>query len=72
MEFEVIDQDVPNILVLNTYIELNSVQRVDHVDVDKNELFEMHSDIFDGLGCITNIQNHINIDQSHKPVIHPP
>ena len=57
---------------MNTCIELNLVQRVDHIDDEANELFEKYTDVFDGLGCITNVQYHINIDQCHKPVIHPP
>ena len=69
VEFEVIDQEVPNILGLNTCIEMNLVQRIDTV---ANDVFEKYSEVFSGLGCIANIQYHINIYPSHKPVVHPP
>ena len=51
---------------------MNLVQCIDTVADDTNEVFEKYSDVFNGLGCITNIQYHINIYQSHKPVVHPP
>ena len=72
IELEVIDQDIPNILGLHTCIEMNLVQHIDAVADDINEVFEKYSDVFNGLGGITNIQYHINIDQSHNPVVHPP
>ena len=72
IEFEVIDQDVPCILGLDTCIEMNVVQRIDTVDEQAGAIYEKYSDVFDGLGCINNIQYHINIDQTCKPVIHPP
>ena len=60
VEFEVINQNVPCILGLNTCIDMNLVQRIDAVDDKTNELYQRYSDVFDGLGCITNIQYHIN------------
>ena len=53
-------------------IEMNLVQRVDTVTDDTHKFSEKYNDVFNGLGCITNIQYRINIDQSHKPVVHPP
>ena len=51
---------------------MNLVQCIDTVTDDTNEVFEKYSNVFNGLGCITNIQYYINTDQSHKPVVHPP
>ena len=38
VEFEVIDQDVPNILGLHTCIEMNLVQHIDTVADDTNDV----------------------------------
>ena len=72
IEFKVIDQDVPCILGLSICIEMNVVQRIDTVDEQTDAIYEKYSNVFDGLGCINNIQYHINIDQTCKPVIYPP
>ena len=50
---------------------MNFIQRIDTVADDTNDVFEKYSEVLNGLGCITNIQYHINVDQSHKPVVHP-
>lgn len=54
---------------------MNLVQRVDTVTDDTHKIFEKYNDVFNGLGsvgCITNIQYSINIEQSYRPVVHPP
>jgi len=77
IEFEVIDQDVPSILGLPSTVEMNLVHRVDTLDTTDtqdlpNKVFGQYSDVFDGLGCISDVTYHINIKPSCKPVIHPP
>ena len=51
---------------------MNLVQHIHTAANDINGVFEKYSKVFNGLGCITNIQYHINVDQSHKPVVHFP
>ena len=78
IEFEVLDQDVPNILGLSTSVELNLIKRIDTVqeqntpDNSNSEIYEKYKDVFDGLGCITDILYHIDVDPSCQPIIHPP
>ena len=72
IEFEVVDHDVPNILGLVTCIEMNLVQRIDTVTTKNTTLFEQYCDVFEGLGCVTNVSYHIRIDTTKTPVIHPP
>ena len=63
---------MPCIIGLDTCIEMNLVQHIDIVDDKTNAIYEEYSDVFDSLGCTTNVQYHINIDQTFKHVIHPP
>ena len=35
-------------------------------------MLDQYSDVFEGLGCITNVKYHIKVDPTHPPVIHPP
>ena len=72
VEFEVVDHDVPNILGLVTCIEMNLVQRMDTVTNKNTTLFEQYYDVFEGLGCITDVRYHIRINPTKTPVIHPP
>jgi len=45
--FEVIDQDVPNILRLTTCVELNLVQRLDAIKTQATtDILDSYSDIF--------------------------
>ena len=73
-----LDQDVPNILGLPTSVELNLIKRIDTVqeqntpDNSNSEIYEKYKDVFDGLGCITDILYHIDVDPSCQPIIHPP
>ena len=69
VEFEVVDQEVPSILGLKTCTEMKLVQRIDSLDID---LLDQYSDVFEGLGCITDVTYHIKVDPTHPPVIHPP
>ena len=78
VEFEILDQEVPSILGLPTTIEMNLVHRVDTLDTVMDgrdpvcaEIFDYYSDVFAGLGCISDVLYHINIDSSCQPVIHP-
>ena len=79
VEFEILDQEVPSILGLPTTIEMNLVRRVDTLDTVMDgrdpvctEFFDYYSNVFAGLGCISDVLYHINIDSSCQPVIHPP
>ena len=78
IEFEVLDLDVPGILGLPTSIKLNLIKRINAVqeqnaqDSNTTNFFKKYKDVFDGLGCISDILYHINIDPSCQPVIHPP
>lgn len=45
------------------------VQRIDSLDID---LLNQYNDVFEGLGCITDVTYHIKVDPTHPPVIHPP
>ena len=69
VKFEVVDYNVPNILGLITCTDMNLVQ---HIDTIGNNLFEQYYDVFEGLGCVTDIHYHIRIDPTKTPVIHPP
>jgi len=70
--FEVIDHDVPNILGLTTCVELNLVQRLDSINTQSNDILDSYSDVFEGLGCITDALYNIKIDKNAKPIVHPP
>ena len=72
MVFEVIDQDVSNILGLSTCVELNLVQRLDAINTQTSDIVDLYSDVFEGLGCITGASYHIKVDSNAQPVVHPP
>ena len=77
VEFEILDQDVPSVLGLPTVIELNLIKCIYTVEEwtipDNNtEFYGKYNNIFDGLGCISDILYHIDVGPSHQPVIHPP
>ena len=78
IEFEVLDQDVPNILGLPTSVKLNLIKCINTVqeqnipDSSNTKFYEKFKDVFDGLGCISDVIYHINIDPSCQPIIHPP
>ena len=70
--FEVIDQDVSNILGLSTCVELNLIQRLDAINTQTSDIVDLYSDVFEGLGCITGASYHIKVDSNAQPVVHPP
>ena len=77
VEFEILDQDVPSILGLPTAIELNLIKCIYTVEEqttpDNNgEFYGKYKDVFDGLGCVSDVLYHIDVDPSCQPVIHPP
>ena len=72
VEFEVVKQDVPNVLGLKTCKEMNLVQRIDSIGTAPSDMLDEYKDVFEGLGCITNATHHIKIDKHSKPVVHPP
>ena len=51
---------------------MNLVQCIDTVTNKYTTLFEQYCDVFEGLGCVTNVSYHIRIDPTKTPVIHPP
>ena len=69
VKFEVIDHTVPNILGLVTCIEMNPVQRIETIN-NHVTLFDPYYDMFEGLGCVTDVSYHIRIDLNQTPVIH--
>ena len=72
IEFEVIDQNIPSILGLRTCAEMNLIQRIEAIDTQIPESFSKYRDVFEGLGCITNVIYHIELNPGSKPVVHPP
>ena len=72
IEFQVVDQDVPSVLGLDTSTKLNLVQRVDVLNSQTTDTLQKYKDVFEGLGHITEATHHISIRQESKPVVHPP
>ena len=72
VDFEVIDQDVPNILGLETCEQMNLVQQLDAISKNDTDFLASYSDVFKGLGCISNTDYHIKVDKTYQPVVHPP
>ena len=71
--FEVLNQDIPNIFLgLKTCMELNLIQRFNTINNQTADVLDTYSDIFEGLGCITDASYHIRVDESGQPVVHPP
>ena len=68
VEFEVLE-DVTNVLGLKTCEELQLVKRVETLSDDVRGRY---ADTFTGLGCITGVTHHIQLDSKHEPVVHPP
>ena len=46
---------------------MNLVQSIDTVGNNHVTLFEQHHDVFEGLGCVTDVQYHIRIDPTKTP-----
>ena len=72
IEFQVVDQDVPSVLGLETSTKMNLVQRIDVLNSQTTDVLEKYKDVFEGLGHITNVTHHISLQQGSKPVVHPP
>ena len=72
VDFEVIDQEVPNILGLETFVEMNLVQRLDAINNNDTDFLDSYSDVFEGLGRISNTDHHIKVDKTFQPVVHMP
>ena len=68
VEFKVIN-NVSDILGLNTCVEMQLIKRI---EVLTNDALNQYADTFHGLGCITEVTHHIELDPNCKPVIHPP
>ena len=68
VEFEVLE-DVTNVLGLKTCEELQLVKQVETLSDD---VLGRYADTFTGLGCITGVTHHIQLDSKHEPVVHPP
>ena len=71
VQFEVLDETIQNILGLHTCMEMNLIQRIDAIE-SHTDLLDLYSDVFEGLGCITDAVYHINVDHNMLPVLHPP
>ena len=71
VQFEVLDETVPNILGLHTCMEMNLIQRIDAIE-SHTGLLNSYSDVFEGLGCITDAVCYINVDQNTLPIVYPP
>jgi len=68
IEFEVLD-NVSNILGLTASTEMKLVQKVELLASD---MLCKYADTFSGLGCITDVEYHIQLDPTCQPVVHPP
>ena len=76
VKFEILNQDVSSVLGLPTAIELDLIKHIyaaeEQTIPDNTEFYEKYKDVFDGLGCVSDILYYIDVDPSHQPVIHPP
>ena len=72
IEFQVVDQDVPIILGLETSTRMKLVQRIDVIDKQATDIVQKYRDVFTGLGCISEVVYHIDIKPESKPIVHPP
>ena len=51
---------------------MNLIQRIEAIDTQIPESLSKYSDVFEGLGCITDVIYHIELNPGSKPVVHPP
>ena len=72
IEFEIIGQNIPSILGLRACTEMNLIQCIEAIDTQIPESFSKYRDVFEGLGCITNVIYHIELSRGSKPVVHSP
>lgn len=72
IEFEVVDHEVPNILGLPRCTAMKPVKRIDSIHQTPEDIFEEFKYLFNGLGCITCTNHHIEVDATYSPVVNPP
>ena len=53
-------------------MEMNLIQHVDAIDNETPHPFSKNSDVFEGLGFITNVVYWIEVHPDSKPAVHPP
>ena len=72
VDFEVIDPEVPNIFGLETCVEMKLVQRLDATNNNDTDFLDSYSDVFEGLGCVSNTDYLIKVNKACQPVVHVP
>ena len=72
ISFEVIDQDVPNILGLQTCVNMNLIQCQNAFNSHDTDPLESYRDVFKELGCLSDSDYHIKTDKTYQPVVHSP
>ena len=45
---------------------------VQRVETLASDTLRKYADTFSGLGCITDVEYHMQLDPTHRPVVHPP
>ena len=68
LEFIIVDGNVQNVFGKKCS-ELKLVKRVDAIE---RCIADDYADVFLGLRCVKDITHHIKLDESAKPVVHPP
>lgn len=48
------------------------VRRIDSISNKTEDRLNEYRDVFTGLGCISDVTDHIQIDKDHTPVVYPP
>ena len=72
LEFQVVDiQHTTPILGVLTSQELGLVKRMHTVNTKRQDILNNYPDLFEGLGCLP-IEHHIELNETVKPVVHPP
>ena len=56
-----------------TCVELNPVQQLNAINTQTtSDILESYSDVYEGLGCITDVSYPIKVDRNAQPIVHPP
>ena len=76
IEFQVVDADLIPVLGLQTFIDLQLIQRLytvtsSNTQETKPEILSTYADQFRGIGALPG-EYEIKIDESATPVVHPP
>ena len=59
--------------IIRYCIKLDLVQRLDTINTQTTtDILDLYSDVFEGLGCITDVSYHIKVDNNAQPIVHPP